>query len=364
MGPKAMKVFMINSGYTGCNYVRIMMPAFHNGFITDKKSVDKLGEEVDLEHVKGGLAWADVIVFHRPEKETYYNLALMLKEQGKKIVCDNDDTFKLGAYHPLGDMTPEGQHVELVKRNKEFARFAKISDLVTCSTTTLAREYSEYNDNVAVLPNYVDPDDWFPPKRNEGEKIRIGMVGSVSYEFDYLHIKEVLRELNKRDNVQLVLIGLGDKKHREDNPEVTKKFKEEYAFWDSLENLEWMPWCHIKDYPKTLNDAQLDIMLIPRKDNYFNRCKSNIKFLEASMCEIPVVAQSFEDGPYEEIENYTTGVLIKDNSKWIEEIDKLIDDKELRREIGANAHSHVLSNYDINNNYDKWADAYENICEK
>ena len=45
-------------------------------------------------------------------------------------------------------------------------------------------------------------------------------------------------------------------------------------------------------------------MLIPRGENYFNRCKSNIKFLEASMCEIPVIAQSFttNDSPYDELD--------------------------------------------------------------
>ena len=138
------------------------------------------------------------------------------------------------------------------------------------------------------------------------------------------------------------MFGLGDKKHREQNPNVSKAFKEEYDFWDSIK-MEHFPWCKINDYPRILNEMRLDIMLIPRKDNYFNRCKTNLKFLEAAMCEIPVIAQSFENGPYEEI-TPDMGVLIKDNSKWKEETERLIKDKNLRRSMGKKAREYVEAN--------------------
>jgi sugar/nucleoside kinase (ribokinase family) len=131
-----------------------MQPAIHNGFMTDKRSVADLGSEVDLNHVREGLDWADVVVFHRPEKETYHDLAKMLKEKGKKIVADNDDTFRINAYHPLADFTPEGVRVELENRNESITRFMRdFADLVTCSTTTLKDEYLEFNKNTIVLPN-------------------------------------------------------------------------------------------------------------------------------------------------------------------------------------------------------------------
>jgi len=356
-----MKVFMINSGYTGCSYARIMLPAIHNGFITDKKSVNALGSKPNPEEIKKGLEWADIVVFHRPEKQEYHNLAKLLKADGKKIVVDNDDTFRIDSYHPLMTFTDEKVNTEIAKRDSNIKEFmADIADLVTCSTETLANEYRSFNKNTIVLPNCVDPDDWDMPLRNTGEKTRIGLVGSVSFEFDYLHITNLIRELNLDNSIQLVLFGLGDAEHRRKNPEVTKKFGEEYAFWDTISNLEWYPWCHIKDYPKRLNEARLDFMLIPRKDNYFNRCKSNIKFLEASMCEVPVIAQSFDGAPYEEITS-DNGILIKDNSKWLEEIKKLKENKELRVSMGKNAKEYVLKNYNINNNYHKWANAYKTI---
>ena len=349
-------VYMVSSAYGGCSYVRILLPAWHNGFKTDEK---------DPVEVRKALMAADVVVFHRPENKEYYKLAEMLKKDGKKIVMDNDDTFKID-YHPLGQFTPDAIEVNLKKRGDSIDKFLKIADLVTTTTTTLAKEYRKINKNTLVLPNYIDTLDWEEPLRNDTDKVRIGMVGSVAFEYDYLHIKDILRKLGERDDVELIMFGLGSKDHRKKNPNVTKAFKDDYDFWDSVNHTQ-IPWCPMEEYNQTLNEARLDFMLIPRKDNYFNRCKSNLKFLEAAMCEIPVIAQSFEDGPYEELKNYTKvkgkvcGFLVEDNERWMEYIDNLIDNKELRREIGANAKQYVLDNYNIEDKSHLWEEAYSNL---
>lgn len=349
---------MISSGYEGCSYARILLPAFNNGFSTDKLSVR--GERIPIDEIKKELDRADIVVLHRPEDPTYHEFAKHLKMRGKKIVVDNDDTFRIDDHHPLAVLDPKGNEVGLRMRAYWIDEFVKIADMVTVSTPYLAEEFKKINNNVVVLPNYIETLDWDEPLRNETNKVRIGIVGSTAIEYDYLHVRGVLRHLSERDDVELVMFGLGDKKHRIENPTVTKVFKEEYNFWDSL-NIEQIPWCKVYEYPRRLNEARLDIMIIPRKNNYFNRCKSNIKFLEAAMCEIPVIAQSFEDGPYEEIKSGENGVLIRDNSKWMDEINNLINNKELRRQIGKNAREYVMENYDIAKNAYKWEEAYKTL---
>jgi glycosyltransferase involved in cell wall biosynthesis len=224
----------------------------------------------------------------------------------------------------------------------------------------LADEYRKINKNVLVLKNCVDPDDWPTPKRNEGEKVRIGLVGSVTANGDFDSIRVALTELNKRADVQLVMFGLPPK----DLPKAQELYKEEYEFWSQF-NIEWQPFVPMADYFDTLNNLRLDMMLIPRKDNYFNRCKSNIKFLEASMLEIPCVMQGFEDGksPYQfdKVEEQGMGIVVTDNSKWLEAIDKLIANKDLRRAMGKLANKYVLENYDIKTNAINWKNAYENL---
>lgn len=353
------RVFMINSGYDGCNYVRIYLPCIHNGYQTDKPS--RYQDRVSIQAVKNQLIEADVVVFHRAEEQEYHQLARMLKADGKKIVMDNDDTFKLDDYHPLAHFGHDAKQVDnLQRRSDNLDEFMRMCDLVTASTEILAQEYSQQNSNTLILPNCVDQDDWDEPKRNNNGKVRIGMVGSVAMEYDYLHVKDLIRKLSKRDDVEIVMFGLGDIKHRLANPTVTKVFREEYEFWDSIK-MEHFPWVKNYLFQETLNDMELDFMLIPRKDNYFNRCKSNLKFLEAGMLEIPVIAQSFENGPYEEIIDGETGLLIKDNSEWEDKVEMLIKDKALRQSIGKKAKEYVLENYDINKHAHRWADAYSNL---
>jgi hypothetical protein len=117
-----------------------------------------------------------------------------------------------------------------------------------------------------------------------------------------------------------------DKKTRE-------LYKEEYKFWESV-NVEWQPFVNAEDYYETLNDLKLDFVIIPRADNYFNRCKSNLKFLENSMLEIPSICQAFDtgDSPYQQNPADKDYLLLANKyDEWIEQIEKLINDKEYRR---------------------------------
>ena len=352
------KIYMINNGYHGCCYVRILLPAFNNGFLTDKSSV---GSELCQDHalIERNLRQAEVVVFHRPESQEHLDLIKILKKDGKKIVVDNDDTFKMDDDHPLAVWTWDAKRVIITERDRCLDESLRLADLVTTTTETLKEEYSKINDKVEVLPNCVDPMDWDEPIRNEGKKVRIGLVGSTTFSYDYGHVKDVLRELSDRDDVQLVMFGWQNKVGRTDNPKVTEYFEKEYKFWDSLD-IEQIPNCPSADYPSKLNEAKLDIMLIPRRENYFNICKSNVKFLEASMCEIPVIAQSFDKGAYEEI-TADMGFLIKDNSKWMEAINIMIDNKELRREMGKKAKEYVLNNYNIEEKASLWDEAYQKL---
>jgi glycosyltransferase involved in cell wall biosynthesis len=348
---------MIGSGYDGCNYYRIMLPAWHNGFYLDRPTLaHKRGE---IENIKGLLDKADVVVFHRPENEKYHRLADLLKKDGKKIVMDNDDTFKLTDIHPLACFKPDATKAKLNQRDESIDNFILKSDLVTTSTEFLAKEYRKLSDKVLVLPNCIDPMDWDEPLPNETGKVRIGMVGSVAYEYDYLHLKPLITKLSKRNDVRFVLFGLGDMNHRKKNPNVTKAFKDEYKFWDSIpkDHFAWVP-MHL--YQEQMRQAKLDIMLVPRKDNYFNRCKSNVKFLEAAMLEIPIVAQSFPDGPYEEIENCVTGMKVT-GDEWETVINYLIDNPDKRKEIGRNARQYALEHYHISKHAHKWAEAYASL---
>jgi glycosyltransferase involved in cell wall biosynthesis len=345
-----MRVFGINNSYSGCAYVRTIMPFLHNGWKTDIKNLySKLPAREGIEH---NVVDSDVIVFHRPDEQSRLEMAVKLKQAGKKIVYDNDDTYNVDNGMLLGDFFKSKVGI--------LNRFIRYADLVTTTTEFLADEYRKLNKNVVVLPNCVDPDDWDEPIKNYTDKVRIGIIGSVSNNGDSEHIKDLLKELSDRDDVQLVMLGLQPKKSKL----VKKLYKKEYEYWSQF-NIEVHPIVPIYDYQDKLNSLKLDIALVPRKDNYFNRCKSNIKFLEMSMLEIPVVAQSFTDklSPYDKDLNGKNGLLATTQKDFKIQIDRLIKDKKLREDIGKEAKAYTLKHYDINNNYKKWKYAYNQITK-
>lgn len=356
-----MKVYYFSSMYDGCTYVRCLLPMWANGWNGDRNLLSQHRKSPELAS-KESLN-SDIIVFHRPDTPEHHIAGKLLKSAGKKIVFDNDDTWQLSKGHPFYRLNGKGDKEKVEYKNNLINNFIYNSDLVTTTTEFLADEYRKINPNVVVLPNYIDEKDWDEPLRNETDVVRIGIVGSVAYSIDFHIIKDYLIELDKRKDVQLVLFGLHNTKMRNKNPKITRTYNKEYSFFDKLINLEHAPWVDMIFYNGVLNNLKLDIMLIPRADNYFNKCKSNIKFLEAAMCEVPVIASTFKDknSPYDKDLDGSNGLLASSLKDWKEKVETLIADKELRRTIGKNAKQYVLNNYNIKDNAYKWKEAYSKL---
>lgn len=353
--------FIGSNRYIGCNYVRLLLPFHELGWdgthLGMSKESRKSAKEISRE-----LLYYNPITFHRPNKVKFHEMALGLKDAGRKIIFDNDDTFHFNKEHPMFYLYDDKEKLfaHIKQTNDLLHNFITNADLVTTTTKTLADEYKLYNDNVHILPNCINPDDWNEPLRNEGDKIRLGIIGSVAYAQNYEHIKEQIKELDKTGKFTIVVFGLHGEKDRKKNKLTTNLFQQEYHFWLGLDNVEHIPWCAIQNYPRLLNEARLDMAIIPRSENYFNKCKSNIKFLELAMCEVPVIAQSFEHSPYEEITD-DIGVLIEDNDKWFNSIMKLAENKPERLRMGSKAHQYALDNYNIKDNAYKWEEVYSTI---
>lgn len=354
-----MRVYFVSSGNWGCFLVRCLWPLIANGWDGDQVSVH-YGTKTPEDKARAATA-SDIVVFHRPEDPKKLELARILKKQGKKIVYDNDDTYrdykavKLNAYFDKERVDRGMRQVNAI--NDAFVIEA---DLVTTTTEWLAQEYRKLNDNVAVLPNCIDPFYFDEPLRNEGDTVRIGIMGSVVTSTDLDVLIPIVKHYEHDKRVRLVLFGLPP--NRKQNPIVESIYRDEYKFMDSVD-VEWHAAVNADVYYEKINSLKLDMMIIPREDNYFNRAKSNLKFLEASMFEIPCICQGFLDGksPYQGEEDAKYLKLVIDNNDWIPEIEKMIADKEGRREQGRKAREYVIANYNIEDKAHLWEDAYKTI---
>lgn len=355
-----MRVYFVSSGNWGCYIVRCLLPLQANGWDGDQTSI-RYGTKTPENKMEASKI-SDIVVFHRPEDSRKLELARILKKQGKKIVFDNDDTYKDHDSVKLNDyFTKERVAQGLAKVNSITDAFIIEADLVTCTTETLAQEYRKLNPNVVVLPNCIDPFLYEEPLRNESDVVRIGITGSIITSTDLDVVAPIIRHYEHDKRVRLVCFGLPP--NRKDNPKVASIYRDEYKFMDSVD-VEWHPAVNADVYYDKINSLKLDMMIMPREDNYFNRAKSNLKFLEASMFEIPCIGQSFADGqsPYEVNPDDAAHMLLAtDAADWIAKIESLITNKELRLKMGKEAKAYVTDNYDIEKNAHRWEDAYKTI---
>ena len=133
--------------------------------------------------------------------------------------------------------------------------------------------------------------------------------------------------LKKYPNVRFVLYYGG---------EIPRKF---HMRWVILKDFRY--WTSIKEYPQRLKSMKFDIGLAPLRDRQFNRCKSNLKYLEYSALRIPTVASYVE--PYKD----TRSLFARSESEWIAQIEKLIKFDELRFQLGEASYNHVREEFNI-----------------
>ncbi len=96
----------------------------------------------------------------------------------------------------------------------------------------------------------------------------------------------------------------------------------------------------------------------PLADNIFNHCKSSIKYLEYSALGIPGVFSRIT--PYAGlITNSVNGFVASDIHEWQQAIIRLIEDVQLRVEIGAAAQEGVRQQWLLGDHAWQWLQAYQ-----
>jgi glycosyltransferase involved in cell wall biosynthesis len=341
------KALHVTGFWSGNFYYRGLLPAMANEWYACPEIIDGANDGQDL---ITKINRVDIVAFQRPNHKQLVELMEMTKQKGKKIIFDDDDTFKVGE-----GVVPQGKEEEEfakeVTENREKA--LNLSDGASCTTEFLAKELREHNNNVSVLPNCIDKDDASNVDENTTGKPRILILGSVISNDDYLVAKKAIESI--ADKVTFVLLGVPDL-------EKYKTYQEDMKFWRSLPDVEEIGNVAFGNYYNTIQETMADLVIAPRADNYFNRCKSNLKYLEASLFAIPFIGQAFEDkqSPYQ-VNNDKHLKLAQSEDDWVNILQDFLTNQEEYKKMGKEAQVYVCEEYDINKHAYKWIDFYKSI---
>ena len=243
----------------------------------------------------------------------------------------DDDPFEIETDNPVAAAyaKPEARD--------SITHCIQIASLVTVSTEPLAERMRRYNPNVVVLKNRID-ESLLQIRRPRRDTVTVGWAGGASHLRDIGECAYGLRKAIDRHDIDVHFIG----------PDFTGVIRRP---------VRHTPWCQsTTDYYSLID---FDIGLAPLRPSVFARAKSYIKALEYAALGIPVIASDVE--PYRGfVVDGVTGFLIRRDHEWASRLRDLINDADMRADMGAKAKA-LAADYTIQTGWSDWAAAYQGL---
>ncbi|EKE19986.1 MAG: group 1 glycosyl transferase [uncultured bacterium] len=289
-----------------------------------------------------------IFIFHRTiHTPGVAKLIEKIKAGKKEIIFDTDDmVFDVKYVH----QTDHYKNMSFFEK-KQYAKgigeeILKDPYVKVCTTSTkfIASKLEEYGKKVFIITNKLSnqwlnfADELLENKRHQkdqNDRVRIGYFsGTIGHNKDFATISDALVEiLEKYSQVEIFLAG----------PLVLEEKFEKFS--DRIVRCSYAP--RKKHFE---NIFYCDIILAPLENDEFSVGKSELKFFESGLLEVPVVAvrnQTFSGA----IEDGKNGFLADNEKEWVEKISKLIENKELRIEMGKLAREKALADYTTKNSH-------------
>ena len=357
-----------NGDYSGVGYYRQILPAKYSGLDIDiiGSNIKTLIDNPDdvLRHI---FEKYDIVMTKAIDNPSACSMiAYWKQEYGKKLVVDLDDNY----FEVREDQPGYKWYYPGSQKRAILSAYLSFADHIIVSTQTLADYYKKFlkevyklDTPITVIPNYNDLKEFnYRYKGNQDQnKIKIGWQGSTTHFADLKMVMPVLKKLmEKYPNLYLEFMGGVELNQVR---ELFGKFPDEYFKRVTLMGgtPSWV------GYPYKLSKTKWDIGICPLIDDEFNRNKSHIKWMEYATYKIPAVASDVY--PYREpingvkvIEHGKTGFLAKTEEEWEEYLTKLIEDKQLRQEIGQNAYDKIKKDWQMKDHAKQYEDLFKTIC--
>ena len=301
------------------------------GISCAKIDYDKLSVDL-VRYFRGFVIYRCPII---PTVEEFIKLA---KENNKATFYDIDDlVFDLEHTKTikfLDSMSTDERNLynDGVER---MGKTLKLCDYGIASTERLQHEMGKHLKEVFVNRNVVSEamvkysQDALKSVEKNDNKVIVGYLsGSITHNDDFkLIMPTIINLMKKYDNLYLQIVGILD------IPE------EMHEYSDRILTSPFVNW---QELPTLIRS--IDINLAPLEESIFNEAKSENKWTEATLVKIPTVASNV--GAFKsQIVDGKTGLLCSNEKEWHEKLEKLINSKELRENIGKSAYDEVMSKH-------------------
>jgi glycosyltransferase involved in cell wall biosynthesis len=330
---------------------RLQHPLVREEVATDVVSVE--------DFLEGRVSEPDIAIVQRNAvpPEAVPSFLSELAARAIPLVVDIDDA--LFALEP-GDES----YAEYQSHIAPLEHLVAAADLVTVSTQHLGDALEGRARRVAVVPNMLDEALWFGrrpvraptiPRPHWSERLvrsvrsrtaassrltprprcNLVYIGSRTHADDLAMLRPVLERLLERSAVRFRLFVVGGEpdERRED-----RWYKRVHVPAGFSRYPAFVTWLRSKC-------GSWDIAVAPLRDTPFNRCKSDLKFLEYSALGLPGIYSDVV--PYSEsVRDGETGLLVSnDEEAWCQAMVRLAENADLRARVARSARSLVTGEH-------------------
>jgi hypothetical protein len=232
----------------------------------------------------------DLVMMQRAFSKDSFNICNYLKECGIKIWVDYDDN--LLALNPENPAYPIYNNADTQASVKGILGLA---DVVTVPTEYLRQAYSEFNKNIVVIPNAYNDSIFRRPAEMNPRTNHVVWRGPEAHIFDLMSFSREINILTKEfAEWRFMFMGFSP------------------WFLSETQNKGHVPSLDVVMYFKALLSMNASCLHVPLHDNMFNRCKSNIAYIEGSyagaVCVVPAWWNAPGALPYTGVESYAEAI--------------------------------------------------------
>jgi len=276
----------------------------------------------------------NIAIMQRQYKADVFYPILAMKKNGTKLIYEiDDDLFNVPDWNPASKVLGK----KAVQDNIKY--FLSNVHAIFTTTEHLKNLYKNYCEHIYVLPNSIDFKVINKAPCNSAKRV-ITWQGSQSHDRDVSLMLPALKEVAKRNDVFIKLWQI-----KTDIPEAYQ-----------------VPYVPFAAFYQMFSQLDGYLGLAPLTTVFFNKSKSNLKWLEYTVHGMATIASKV--GPYaDSIEDGKTGILIEDNHDWLDAINYLLDNPEKHAELVKNAMDVVKEKYDMAKNYVMWENAIKDVLK-
>lgn len=309
--PQHPYIQIVTSGGSGCRFYRASMPAFTMNWI------DGLGAHCievpspilspDMLNVtraivlKSCAGWQGLQLIKQLKslKNKFPHLRIVNDFDdlmyGKSCVREGDSTFEAFAAK-----TWDNRHNECTKEALSMC------DVVTTTNEYLAKKIVETGANVKIIPNACPKSMWSLPHRKPLEKdleVVNLTLNQCPQHAQPEHVDEkgnfVKRQLGDYDSAEWAEWII---KHVKDGDiQLTQMGGPSFLWTEIQDKVKNYPWVPPNRYASLMCRTAPDLVIAPMVPCELNRCRSDLRYVEAAICSAAFLGSDFPDSPYAKV---------------------------------------------------------------